>query len=692
MKHLPEHFASMCFGEKAMEKFLNEGLREALRRTVEQGVPMEPWVADEIAAAMKNWAIEKGATHYTHWFQPMTGITAEKHESFLMPDGRGGAIMDFSGKELIKGEPDASSFPTGGQRSTFEARGYTAWDPTSFAFIKDNTLCIPTAFCSYGGEALDKKTPLLRSLDALNAACLRMLRLFGQERGHVWPAVGDEQEYFLVDREIYNQRKDLVYTGRTLFGAKPPKGQELSDHYFGSIPSRVSAFMAELNDELWALGIPAHTEHNEGAPAQHELAPVYEKCSLAVDHNQLIMDRMRVIAQRHNLACLLHEKPFAGVNGSGKHNNWSLLTDQGENLLSPRGGDMERSRFLTFFIAFIAAADDYQDLLRISVADAGNDHRLGGHEAPPAIVSIYVGEELEYILGAVERGEVVTPIKAGSVQTGALTLPAIPRDTSDRNRTSPIAFTGNKFEFRMLGASQSAADCNTMLNTAVADTLNRMADELEGAEDFEKALRALLAKMMSQHKRIIFSGNNYDDAWVEEAQRRGLSNYRSTAEAIPQLTAEKNVALFSRCGVMSPGEVMACRDIYLDTYCKRLNIEAQVMTEMVRTDILPAVIHFEKLLAETISAKEALDIQSPAEEKLLRRISELCGELFGRCEKLDEAILEDMPADPVARAGYFRDVVFADMQSLRAVADELETLVGKKHWPFPSYGRLLYRL
>ena len=692
MNCFPENFASMCFGEKAMEEHLSPETREALRRTVEQGVPMEPQVADAVAAGMKQWAIGKGATHYTHWFQPMTGITAEKHESFLMPDGHGAALMDFSGKELIKGEPDASSFPTGGQRSTFEARGYTAWDPTSFAFIKDNTLCIPTAFCSYGGEALDKKTPLLRSLDCLNAAALRMLKLFGMERGHVWPAVGDEQEYFLVDREIYRERKDLVYTGRTLFGAKPPKGQELSDHYFGTIPSRVSAFMAELNRELWALGIPAHTEHNEGAPAQHELAPVYEKCTLAVDHNQLIMDRMRVVAERHNLACLLHEKPFAGVNGSGKHNNWSLMTDRGENLLSPRGDTPERSRFLTFFIAFIAAADDYQDLLRISVADAGNDHRLGGHEAPPAIVSIYVGEELEYILDAVERGEVVTPVKAGSVQTGALALPAIPRDTSDRNRTSPIAFTGNKFEFRMLGASQSAADCNTMINTAVADTLNRMAEELEQAEDFETALHRLLARMVAQHKRIIFGGNNYDEAWVEEAARRGLSNYRSSAEAIPQLTAGKNTELFRRCGVMSPGELMACRDIYLDTYCKRLNIEAHVMTEMVRTDILPAVIHFEKMLAETIGAKEALDIRSPAEETLLKRISELCGELFTRCEKLDAAVSEEMPEDPVQKAAYFRDVVFADMQSLRAVADELETLVGKKHWPFPSYGRLLYRL
>ncbi len=692
MKHLPEQFAAMCFGEKVMSERLDERVREALRSTVEQGVPMEPWVAEAVAAAMKDWAIEKGATHYTHWFQPMTGITAEKHESFLMPDGQGGAIMDFSGKELIKGEPDASSFPSGGLRATFEARGYTAWDPTSFAFIKDGVLCIPTAFCSYGGEALDKKTPLLRSLDALNAACLRMLRLLGQERGHVWPAVGDEQEYFLVDREIYNQRKDLVYTGRTLFGAKPPKGQELSDHYFGSIPSRVAAFMAELNEELWALGIPAHTEHNEGAPAQHELAPVYEKCSLAVDHNQLIMDRMRVVAKRHGLACLLHEKPFAGVNGSGKHNNWSLLTDQGENLLSPRGDAMERNRFLTFFIAFLAAADDYQDLLRISVADAGNDHRLGGHEAPPAIVSVYVGAELEYILAAVERGEVVNPGEADSLTTGTLVLPAIPRDTSDRNRTSPIAFTGNKFEFRMLGASQSAADCNTVLNTAVADTLNRMATELEGSEDFESALRALLARMMGEHKRILFSGNNYGEEWLAEAERRGLSHFRSSAEAIPQLTARKNEALFSRCGVMSPGELRACRDIYLDTYCKRLNIEAQVMTEMVRTDILPAVIHYEKLLAETIGAKETLAISSPAEEKLLGRISSLCGALYERCEKLDEAIAAELPPNPVDKAGYFRDVVFADMQSLRAVADELETLVGKKHWPFPSYGRLLYRV
>ncbi len=687
-----EKFGIKCFNESAMDEYLDESVRLALKRTVEQGEPLEPWIADAVAAGMRDWALTQGATHYTHWFQPMTGITAEKHDSFLSPDSHGQALIEFSGKELIKGESDASSFPSGGLRATFEARGYTAWDPTSYAFIKDGVLCIPTAFCSYGGEALDKKTPLLRSMDALNAAALRVLKLLGEECGHVWPAVGNEQEYFLVDRSAYDKRKDLIYTGRTLFGAKPPKGQELSDHYFGSIPSRVSAFMKELNEELWELGVPAHTEHNEAAPAQHEQAPVYERCSSAVDHNQLMMDRMRVIAERHGLACLLHEKPFAGVSGSGKHNNYSLVTDGDDNLLSPGHTDAERSRFLVFFIAFIAAVDEHQDLLRISVSGAGNDHRLGGSEAPPAIVSVYVGEELEYILNAVERGEDAAFLSGGSLSTGAAALPAIPRDTSDRNRTSPIAFTGNKFEFRMLGASQSSADCNTVLNTAMADTLNQMADALDGAADVGAALKTLLADMVKKHRRILFSGNNYEEAWLEEAERRGLLNLHSSAEAIPMLTAKKNVELFSRCGVMSPGELHACRDILLDTYCKRLHIEAQVMTEMVRTDIFPAVMSFERLTAQTISAKEAVDLESPAEEKLLRRLSKLAAQLYERCEKLEQATAAEMSADIVEKAGYYHDVVLQDMQSLRAVADELETLVGKKHWPFPSYGRLLYRV
>ena len=692
MRLVSESYGVNCFDEREMDRRLDAKVRSALKRTIEQGEPLWAWVADAVAAAMRDWAVEHGATHYTHWFQPMTGVTAEKHESFLVPAGHGDAIVDFSGKELIRGEPDASSFPSGGLRATFEARGYTAWDPTSYAFIKDNTLCIPTAFCSYGGEALDKKTPLLRSMDALNAACLRLLRLFGCDCGHVWPAIGTEQEYFLVDREVYSQRKDLIYTGRTLFGARPPKGQELSDHYFGTIPSRVADFMAELDEELWQLGVPAHTEHNEGAPAQHELAPVFEKCSPAVDHNQLTMDRMRVVAERHGLACLLHEKPFAGVAGSGKHNNYSLLTDSGENLFSPGEDPLGRSRFLAFFIAFIAAVDEHQDLLRISVAGAGNDHRLGGSEAPPAIVSLYVGEELERLLDAVERGEPIVLRESEALQTGVMALPAIPRDTSDRNRTAPIAFTGNKFEFRMLGSSQSAADCNTVLNTAMADTLERMADELSDAPDFEEALRSLLARMVSAHRRILFSGNCYDEAWIEEAEKRGLLNLRSTAEALPLLTTEKNTAFFARRGVMSPGELRACRDIQLDTYCKRLNIEAQVMTEMVRTDIFPAVMSFEQLIARTISAKEAIDLESPAEEKLVKRVAKLAKELYDRCEKLEQSASAEQPEDGAARAGYYHDVVLQDMQSLRAVADELETLVGKKHWPFPSYGRLLYRL
>ena len=690
MNTMPENFGSKCFGEKEMKARLSARTLEALRRTAEEGEPLTAAVADEVAAAMRDWAVEHGATHYTHWFQPLNGFTAEKHESFVTPDGEGGALMEFSGKALIKGESDASSFPSGGLRATFEARGYTAWDPTSFAFLKDGVLCIPTAFCSYGGEALDKKTPLLRSADTLNAACRKLLALFGRERKHVWSAVGDEQEYFLIDWENYNQRKDLIYTGRTLFGAKPPKTQEISAHYYGTIPPRVAAFMAELNEELWALGIPAKTEHNEAAPAQHELAPVYEKCIQAVDHNQLMMDRMRVIARRHGFVCLLHEKPFAGVSGSGKHNNWSLLTDEGENLLNPGQTEEDRNCFLAFFLAFIAAVDEYQELLRASVADCGNDHRLGGSEAPPAVLSVYVGEELEYILSAVEKGEMVTPLREEGLVTGAAALPVIPKDTSDRNRTSPIAFTGNKFEFRMPGASQSMADCNTVLNTIVADVVERMAEELSGAACFETALHELLARMVKEHKRILFSGNGYDAAWLEEAERRGLANLPSTAEALPHLTDEKNRKLFARRGVMSPGELRAYRDIQLESYGSRVNLEAQVMTEMVRTDIFPAVVSFEKILAETVQTKRSVDCDAEAEKQQLDRISALAKELLRRNAMLEQA-LDKLPAGDAAElALYYRRTVVAAMQSLRESADELETLVGKKSWPFPSYGRLLY--
>ncbi len=697
MLNLPEDFGCMSFNEATMRERLPKDAYIALKRTREKGVPLDLNVANVVANCMKDWAIEKGATHFTHWFQPLNGITAEKHEGFIAPSGEGDGsiIMEFSGKELIKGEPDASSFPSGGLRATFEARGYTAWDPTSYAFIKDGVLCIPTAFCSYGGEALDKKTPLLRSMAALNTQAMRILKLFESKAEHVTPTVGLEQEYFLIDRDMYNLRKDLIYTGRTLFGAKPPKTQELDDHYYGSIRIRVSAFMKELNEELWKLGILAKTEHNEVAPAQHELAPIFTTVNVAVDHNQITMEIMRKVAKRHGLTCLLHEKPFASVNGSGKHNNWSLCTDTGENLFEPGDTPEKNAQFLTFFCAVIKAVDEYQDLLRISVASAGNDHRLGGNEAPPAIISMYIGEEIEAILNSIATGNHYNKIEHKPIQIGVDVLPPIPRDTTDRNRTSPFAFTGNKFEFRMLGSSMSAADVNTVLNTIVAESLCCFADELEKAEDFNAALGELLRNTIRKHRRIIFNGNGYDENWVKEAQRRGLSNYSSTAEAAPHLMDEKNVRLFSRHGVLNETELRPRCDVMLEGYCKQINIEALVMTEMIRGDILPAVIDFGKFLAEAITSKKSAcaDIACLAENRLLKRISHLGDTLFTRCEDLSTAISPDnIPADLVQRAKYYRETVLALMNELREVADELETLVSKDYWPYPSYGRVMYRV
>ena len=693
---LPELFGSMSFNARTMRERLPKDTFKALKRTIERGEPLNINVANIVANAMKDWAVEKGVTHYTHWFQPMNGVTAEKHDSFISPLPDGGVIMEFSGKELIKGEPDASSFPTGGLRATFEARGYTAWDPTSFAFIKDGVLCIPTAFCSYGGEALDEKTPLLRSMGAINTQAMRVLALFGTPCKRVTPTVGVEQEYFLVDRDIYNSRKDLIYTGRTLFGAKPPKGQELDDHYFGSIRIRVSAFMKELDEELWKLGILAKTEHNEVAPAQHELAPIFTTTNVAVDHNQVTMEIMRKVAKRHSLTCLLHEKPFAGVNGSGKHNNWSLSTNKGVNIFEPGDTPSENAQFLTFFCAVVKAVDEYQDLLRITVASTGNDHRLGANEAPPAIVSMFIGDELEGILSALEKGETADKIEQTFMTIGSDFLPPIPKDTSDRNRTSPFAFTGNKFEFRMPGSHQSVSSPNTVLNTIVAEALGEFADILEAADDFQATLNNLIRTTITKHKRIIFNGNGYDENWAAEAGARGLSNYRSTAEAVPHLLDEGNVALLSKHKVYSEAELHSRCEILLENYCKQLNIEALVMIEMARCEIVPAVVSFTKKLSDAINSKKAVsaDIACIAEVSLLKRVSALCDCLYNNCEALDSAIMcaKENPEDLAVRAKYYREVVFARMNELRAVADELETLVSKEFWPYPSYGRILYRV
>ncbi len=696
MKQIPELFGSMVFNDQVMQERLPADTYQALMRTVENGRSLNPAVANEVASAMKDWAIEKGATHFTHWFQPMTGVTAEKHDSFISPVPGGKVIMEFSGKELIKGESDASSFPSGGLRATFEARGYTAWDATSYAFIKDGTLCIPTAFCSYGGEALDKKTPLLRSMEVLNKQALRVLRLFGNEDvALVRTTVGPEQEYFLIDKEMYDRRKDLINSGRTLFGARPSKGQELDDHYYGAIKDRVAAYMRDLDEELWKLGVLSKTEHNEGAPSQHEMAPIFTTANIAADHNQLTMELMKKVAARHNLVCLLHEKPFAGVNGSGKHNNWSLTTNTGVNLLEPGDTPYENAQFLLFLCAVIKAVDEYQDMLRVSIASAGNDHRLGAAEAPPAVVSIFLGDELTAILESLEADKVYAAAETVQMRVGVHTLPKFPKDTTDRNRTSPFAFTGNKFEFRMLGSSQPVSEPNVVLNTAVAAALDEFATELEQADDFNTALGNLIRRVIKTHKRIIFNGNGYDDAWLTEAERRGLENMPTTADCLPCYIRQKNIDLFQKYGVYSEAEMRARYDIYLQNYAKVLHIEAHTMVSMTQKDILPAALRYGRELAETVIAKRtALPGISCAatEEALLLQINTLTDRLAERLTALsaclDEADRPDWNA--LGRAEYYRDAVIPAMDALRETADNLEVLVAKDLWPLPSYGDILF--
>ena len=696
MMNVPELFGSMVFDDRMMKARLSANVYNSLQQTINQGKKLESGVANAVADAMKEWAISLGATHFTHWFQPMTGITAEKHDSFISPAPDGRVIMEFSGKELIKGEPDASSFPNGGLRATFEARGYTTWDPTSYAFVKDNTLYIPTAFCSYGGHALDKKTPLLRSMQALNKQALRVLKLFGNaDVRRVTPSVGPEQEYFLVDQAMYGKRKDLIYTGRTLFGAKPPKGQELDDHYFGTIKPRVAAFMAELDEELWKLGVLAKTEHNEVAPAQHELAPIYTTANLATDHNQLTMEVMQKVAAKHGMVCLLHEKPFAGVNGSGKHNNWSLSTDTGMNLLSPGDTPYENAQFLLFLVAVIKAVDDYQDLLRLSVASAGNDHRLGANEAPPAVVSMFLGDELTAILEAIETDTPYSAAEKTQMKLGVHTLPRFARDTTDRNRTSPFAFTGNKFEFRMVGSSDSIACCNIMLNTAVAESLKQFADELEGADNFESSLHALIQKTIKAHKRIIFNGNGYEDAWLEEAARRGLSNLRTTPDCVPHMLDKKNVEMLTSHKVYTAAELEARCEILMENYCKVVRIEALTMVDMVHKDILPAVEAYSAAVSGAAATKLALDTDTPCnyEKKLVKKLSALADQMDDKAEKLSLAMVKLKMVDGIEEeAATIRDEILPRMNELRVAADEAETVTAAKYWPFPTYGELLFGL
>ncbi len=687
-------FGSMVFDDTVMRARLPKETYKALQRTIKQGKHLDITVANVVANAMKDWAIEKGATHYTHWFQPMTGITAEKHDSFISPTSDGKIIMEFSGKELIKGEPDASSFPSGGLRATFEARGYTAWDATSYAFIKDGVLCIPTAFCSYMGESLDKKTPLLRSMETINRQALRILKLFGNtDVTHVNTTVGPEQEYFLVDKDLFDKRKDLIYTGRTLFGARPPKGQELDDHYFGTIKPRVAAFMKELNDELWKLGILAKTEHNEVAPAQHELAPIFTTTNIAADHNQLTMEIMQKVAKKHGMVCLLHEKPFAGVNGSGKHNNWSISTDTGVNLLEPGETPSENAQFLLFLCAVIKAVDEYQELLRISVASAGNDHRLGANEAPPAIVSMFLGDELNAILKSIEEETQYDSKEKEFMKIGVHTLPTIPKDSTDRNRTSPFAFTGNKFEFRMLGSASSVSDVNTILNTAVAEELKYFAEELEKARNFESELHDLIKETIQKHKRIIFNGNGYDNSWVEEAEKRGLANLKTTPDALKHLMDTKNVLLFTGHRIFSKEELAARYDIMMENYCKVINIEALTMLDMARKDILPAMSDYCKELAETISSKKAVcaDIDCSYEQETLTNLSSLVSAMYKQVNKLDEDLIKIKSSEDVTEIGdYYKNTILSDMTAIRISSDMMETIASAEKWPYPSYGELLF--
>ncbi|MBE5786722.1 MAG: glutamine synthetase type III [Clostridiales bacterium] len=690
---LQETFGSLVFNDAVMRQRLPKETYQVLHRTIAEGRTLNADVASVVANTMKDWAMEKGATHYTHWFQPMTGVTAEKHDSFLSPIEGGGAIMEFSGKELVRGESDASSFPSGGLRSTFEARGYTAWDPTSYAFIKGDTLCIPTAFCGYGGQALDKKTPLLRSMQALSHQAKRILRLFGHhDVKKVTATVGPEQEYFLIDRELYDQRKDLIYTGRTLLGARPPKGQELDDHYFGNLKPRVAAFMREVDEELWKLGVSAKTEHNEAAPCQHELAPIFTTANLATDHNQLTMETMRRVAAKHGFACLLHEKPFAGVNGSGKHNNWSMSTDTGMNLLEPGETPAENAQFLLFLVAVIKAVDLHQDLLRISVASAGNDHRLGAHEAPPAIVSIFLGDELQQILDALEHHNAYVAGEKTTMNIGVKTLPRIPKDTTDRNRTSPLAFTGNKFEFRMPGSAMSISEANVVLNTAVADVLADFADELEKADDLRAAVEQIVVDTITRHKRILFSGNSYSKEWKQEAEKRGLLNLPSTPDALPYLILPRNIALFERQRVYTGEEIHSRYEIQLENYCKILLIEGHTMLDMVNQEIIPAVMAYAKKVADSALAKRAFlpDLDLSCEERLVRRLNELLLGISEKARALEDS-MNALPRDekPLIRARHCRDQIFQAMESLRKLADQAEMITEESIWPFPGYGKLL---
>ena len=692
MKTVSEMFGSMVFNDHAMKERLPEEVYKSLQNTIQNGKHLDLSVANEVATAMKDWAIEKGATHYTHWFQPMTGITAEKHDSFISPKDNSTVIMEFKGKELVQGEPDASSFPSGGLRATFEARGYTAWDPTSYAFIKGKTLCIPTAFCSFGGEALDKKTPLLRSMEVLGKAAIKIVHLFGNEDvTQVRTTVGPEQEYFLIDKDLYYKRPDLVYTGRTLFGAMPPKGQELDDHYFGSIKPRVKAYMLELDEELWKLGVFAKTEHNEVAPSQHELAPIFTTTNLATDHNQLTMELMQRVAKKHGFVCLLHEKPFDGVNGSGKHNNWSLSTDTGINLLEPGETPCENAQFLLFLSAVIKAVDEYQDLLRISVASAGNDHRLGANEAPPAVVSMFLGDELSAVLDALERDEKYTGREKEQMRVGVHVLPKFPKDTTDRNRTSPFAFTGNKFEFRMLGSSASIADTNTVINTAVTQVLNEFYEILSSAEDFNSALHDLIRDTIKAHKRILFNGNGYDDRWLEEAEKRGLSNLKSTPDAIEHYLDEKNVQLFVKNKVFSEKELHARFDIMLENYSKVINIEALTMIDMAKKSIVPAVSGYTKELVKTAKMKNELAIDSGYETRVAAKLSALNTEAYEIALRLEREVCEaNLEKDVVQNARKHEERVLSTMNALRMVVDEMETMTSKEYWPMPNYSELLF--
>ena len=690
MANVPEYFGSDVFNESVMKERLPKATYKALKKTIDNGDPLDIEVANIVANAMKDWAVEKGCTHYTHWFQPMTGLTAEKLDSFISPTEDGHVIMEFSGKELVKGEPDASSFPSGGLRATFEARGYTAWDPTSYAFIKEKALCIPTAFCSYNGEALDKKTPLLRSMEAINKSALRILKLFGSDATRVTSNVGPEQEYFLVDREMYAKREDLILAGRSLYGAPAPKGQELEDHYFGTIKTRVQAYMKDLDEQLWRLGIYAKTKHNEVAPAQHELAPIYGTTNIATDHNQLTMEIMKRTARKHGFKCLLHEKPFAGINGSGKHNNWSISTNTGVNLLDPGKTPAENAQFLLFLTAVIKAVNDYQDILRASVASAGNDHRLGANEAPPAIISIFLGDELTGVLDAIVNG-VKYEDKRVEMEIGVDVLPHFPKDTTDRNRTSPFAFTGNKFEFRMPGSKHSVAGPNTVLNTIVADVLDQFADELEKADNFQDALDDLIKRTIKENQNIIFNGNGYSDEWPVEAEKRGLLNLKSTPEAVPAFLAQKNVDVFSKYGVYTEAELQSRVEILLDEYCKTLNIEALTMIDMAKKEILPAAAKYIKDIAKTAELAKSCGAETVFEEETVKEISALVTEMYKALGTL-EADVQKVHSieDTQEMANFFHDTIFADMGALRVPADKIETLVGKEYWPYPTYSDLLF--